>query len=283
MKRFPLYLGLLLVGVVVVAGALSTVWTPHDPTFVNPGNRFADPGWSHLLGTDNYGIDIASRLMAGARICLLVGILAVSIAAVIGVPIGILAGMTGRGGRLARWGSEAIMRASDILYAFPALLLAILLAAAFGSSTWTAMTAIGIATIPAFVRMSRAGTLQVMSQDYVLAARTSGTSRMSIATRHILPNIAPVVGVQASVSFALAILAEAGLSYLGLGSPPDVPTWGRMLKEAQAHMFTEPTLALWPGLAIAWAVLGFNLLGDGLRDVLDPRLRETAERAELQR
>lgn len=282
MKRLPLWVGMVLVAVVVGAGALAVVWTPYDPTQVQPHNRFADPSWVHPLGTDNYGIDLVSRLMAGAKVCLLVGIIAVTIAAVGGVPLGIIAAMTASNpSRRARLQSEAIMRASDILYAFPALLLAILLAAAFGSSMWTAMTAIGIATIPAFTRMSRAGTLQVLSQDYVLAARAAGTGRFTIAGRHILPNIAPILGVQASVSFALAILAEAGLSYLGLGSPPDVPTWGRMLKDAQVHLFNEPTLALWPGLAIGLAVLGFNLLGDGLREVLDPRLRETADRVEL--
>jgi peptide/nickel transport system permease protein len=171
------------------------------------------------------------------------------------------------------WVSEVLMRASDVLYAFPALLLAILLAAAFGASTWTAMVAIGVATVPAFARVTRAGTLQVLASDYVLAARAAGTGRLAIAGRHILPNVAPVIGVQASVAFGIAILAEAALSYLGLATPPPTPTWGRMLRDAQTYLFSDPVLALWPGLAIALAVLGFNLLGDGLRDVLDPRLR----------
>ena len=188
--------------------------------------------------------------------------------AVVGVPLGVSAGMT-RG-----WVSELPLRLSDILYGFPALLLAILFAAALGGSTWTAMMAISLATIPAFVRIARAATLQVMSQGYIEAARLSGTPTATIAARHVLPNIAPVLGVQASVSFGIAILAEAGLSYLGLGSGPDQPTWGRMLREAQDYLFSEPLLALWPGLAIAVATLGFNLLGDGLRDLLDPRLRE---------
>ncbi len=268
MKRAGLYAGAALVGLVVLIALLALVWTPFDPLQVRPDSRLLGPSWPHLLGTDHFGIDIVSMLMAGARICLMVGIIAVAIAAVVGVPLGMIAGMA------PSWLSEIIMRAVDVLYAFPALLLAILLAAAFGGSTGTAMTAIGIATIPAFARVARAATLSVMSSDYVLAAKAAGTSRLDTAARHVLPNIAPVIGVQASVSFGIAILAEAALSYLGLGTPPPNPTWGRMLREAQTYMFSDPLQAVWPGLAIAIAVLGFNLLGDGLRDLLDPRLRE---------
>ncbi|HJE51055.1 MAG TPA: ABC transporter permease [Tessaracoccus flavescens] len=267
MKRATLYVGLSLIAIVVLLAAVGLVWTPFDPTAVT-NNRLAKPGWPHLLGTDGFGADILSRIISGAKICLLVGIVSVAAAAVIGVPIGIFAGMV-RG-----WLGEIPARLSDILYGFPALLLAILFAAALGGSTWTAMLAIAVATVPAFVRIARAATLQVMSLGYVEAARLSGTPRLSIAWRHVLPNIAPVLGVQASVSFGIAILAEAGLSYLGLGSGPQQPTWGRMLREAQDWLFSEPLLALWPGLAIAVATMGFNLLGDGLRDLLDPRLRE---------
>ncbi|GAB3703945.1 ABC transporter permease [Mariniluteicoccus flavus] len=268
MKRASLWIGAGLVLGVVLTALVAVVWTPFDPQRVIPGARMLPPGWPHLLGTDNFGIDLVSRLMAGARVCLLVGVIAVGIAALVGVPLGMLAGMA-RG-----WLGELVMRAADVLYAFPALLLAILLAAAFGGSTWTAMTAIGVATIPNFIRVARAATLGVMSSDYVLAARASGTGRLATGLRHVLPNIAPVLGVQASVSFGIAILAEAALSYLGLGTPPPTPTWGRMLREAQTFLFTDPLQALWPGLAIALAVLGFNLLGDGLRDALDPRLKE---------
>ena len=179
-------------------------------------------------------------------------------------------------GQAGGWVSEVVMRASDVVYAFPALLLAILLASGFGASTQTAMVAIGVATIPAFARVARAGTLQVMATDFVVAARVSGTSRWGVAGRHVLPNIAPLIGVQASVGFAMAILAEAALSYLGLGTPRPTPTWGTMLRDAQQFLFVDPLQALWPGLAIALAVLGFNLLGDGLRDYLDPRLREVS-------
>lgn len=270
MKRLSLIISLTLVGLVVGTALIALVWTPFDPTQVTT-DRLLAPGWPHVFGTDGLGIDIASRLMSGAKMCLIVGVVAVAIAALIGVPLGIVAGMTSR-----FWLSEALLRVADVMYAFPALLLAILLAAAVGASTWTAMIAIGIASIPAFIRIARAGTLQVMSQDFIPAARVSGTPRFAIALRHVLPNIAPLVGVQASVSFGIAILAEAGLSYLGLGTPATTPTWGRMLRDAQNLLFRDPLQALWPGLAISIAVLGFNLLGDALRDYLDPRLREVS-------
>lgn len=269
MRRANLIMGVVLVGAVIVTALISLVWTPFDPTRVDSAARLLPPlSRGHLFGTDGFGLDIFSRVMTSAQVCLQVGIIAVGIAAIAGVPLGMLAGVAGG------WLSELVMRATDILYAFPALLLAILLAAALGASTWTAMIAIGIATIPAFARVARAGTLQVMASDYVLAARAAGTGGPAIAARHILPNIAPVIGVQASVAFGIAILAEAALSYLGLATPPPRPTWGRMLKDAQVYLFSDPLLALWPGLAIALAVLGFNLLGDGLRDLLDPKLRE---------
>lgn len=269
MRRLNLVLGVALVALVVLTALVSFAWTPYDPTRVDPSARLLPPGSpTHLLGTDGFGLDILSRVMAAARICLQVGVIAVGIALLIGVPLGVLAGVVGG------WVSEVVMRAADVLFAFPALLLAILLAAAFGASTVTAMVAIGIASVPAFARVARAGTLQVMSSDYVLAARSVGTGRLAIAGRHILPNIAPVVGVQASIAFGIAILAEAALSYLGLSTPPPTPTWGRMLKDAQNYLFSDPLLALWPGVAIAAAVLGFNLLGDGLRDLLDPKQKE---------
>lgn len=267
MRHATLAVGAALIGLIVAMALLAAVWTPFPPdAVVGPGLQ--PPGGDHLLGTDGLGGDIASRLLSGAKICLLVGIVSVAAAAAVGVPLGILAGMN-RG-----WVGELPARLADILYGFPALLLAILFAAALGGSTWTAMMAIALASVPAFVRIARAATLQVMSQGYVEAARLSGTPHLAVAWRHVLPNIAPAVGVQTSVSIGIAILAEAGLSYLGLGSGPESPTWGRMLREAQNYIFSEPELALWPGLAIAVATLGFNLLGDGLRDLLDPRLKE---------
>lgn len=269
-RRVNLVVGSALVVGVLVLALVSLVWTPFDPTQVVASQRLQAPGWPHLLGTDGFGIDVLSRIMVGASVVVQVAVVAVGIALLVGVPLGITAAMGWR------WISELIMRATDVVYAFPALLLAILLAAAVGASTATAAVAIGVASVPAFARVARAATLQVMSQDYMVAARAAGTTRLSAAVTHVLPNIAPVVWVQSSVSMGMAILAEAGLSYLGLGTPGPTPTWGRMLRDAQDVMFTAPILALWPGLAIAFAVLGFNLLGDGLRDHLDPRLRDVS-------
>nr|WP_218566433.1 ABC transporter permease [Vallicoccus soli] len=263
-----LVVGGALVGLVVVAALVSFVWTPYDPTRVDPAARLLTPGADHWLGTDKFGRDVVSQLMVGARTTLFVGIVAVGVAAVVGTPLGVLAGMA------PRWLGELLMRLNDLLLAFPALLLAIMFGAVFGASTLTAMVAIGIATVPSFARLARSGTLQVMSTEYVLAARSAGRTPPAVAGRHVLPNIAGLVIVQASVSFAIAVLAEAALSFLGFGTRPPTPSWGRMLQESQELLFTAPRLALWPGLAIALAVLGFNLLGDGLRDHLDPRLQD---------
>lgn len=263
-----LVVGGILVALVVGAALVSFVWTPYDPTRIDPAARLSGPNAEHLLGTDKFGRDVFSQLLVGARTTLLVGVVAVGVAALIGTPLGILAGM----GR--RWVGEVVMRLNDLLLAFPTLLLAIMLAAVFGPSTLTAMVAIGIATIPAFARLARGGTLQVMSTEYVLAARAAGRTRLGIGLRHVLPNIASLVIVQSSVSFAIAVLAEAALSFLGFGTRPPTPSWGRMLQESQELLHEAPRLAVCSGLAIAISVLGFNLLGDGLRDRLDPRLEE---------
>lgn len=261
-----LIIGLILVGIVVLSALVSFVWTPYDPLQANPEARLQGPSGEHWLGTDRYGRDLFSAMLYGSRITLFVGIVSVGIALLIGTPIGILAGI--RGG----WIEEVIMRSSDIVLAFPALLLAIMFSAVFGASTLTAMVAIGIASVPGFARVARSGTLQVMSTEYILAARAASQSRFRIALRHVVPNIIGIVVVQCSVSFALAVLAEAALSFLGLGTPPPTPSWGRMLQESQQFLGTHPLLAVWPGLAIAVAVMGFNLLGDGLRDRFDPKL-----------
>ncbi len=260
--------GLVLVGLVVVAALVSFVWTPWPTLYTDVEHAAVAPGQAgHFLGTDFRGRDIASLLMAGARTTLYVGILAVGIAAVVGTPLGIAAGMLPRG-----W-QEFLIRVTDVWLAFPALLLALAFTAIWGSSLTVAMIAIGVATIPAFVRVVRAGTIVVMSADYVEAARLSGRGWFTIALRHVLPNVLGLVIVQVSVSYSIAILAEAALSYLGLGAGPTTPSWGRMLLDNSAALFVQPVMLLWPGLAIALAVLGFNLLGDGLRDRLDPRLR----------
>lgn len=261
-----LTVGLVLVGIIVVTALVSFVWTPYDPIAVNAPDRLQGPSAEHWFGTDKFGRDLFSGMLVGARITLFVGLISVGIALLVGTPLGIWAGI--RGG----WIEELIMRSSDIVLAFPALLLAIMAAAVFEPSTLTAMVAIGIATIPGFARVARSGTLQVMSTEYILAARAASQSRFRIAVRHVLPNIIGIVVVQCSVAFALAVLAEAALSFLGLGTPPPTPSWGRMLQESQQFLGTHPLLAIFPGAAIALAVLGFNLLGDGLRDRFDPKL-----------
>ncbi|WP_432938353.1 ABC transporter permease [Kribbella sp. CA-253562] len=263
-----LLVGGFIVALIAVLALVSFVWTPYDATLVDPAGRLASPSWTHWLGTDKFGRDILSQLMVGSRTTLFVGLVAVGVAAVLGVPLGIFAAMT------RRWSSELVMRANDLLLAFPALLLAIMFGAVFGASTTTAMVAIGIATIPSFVRVIRSGGMQVMRTEYVLAARAAGRRPFPIAVRHVLPNVVSLITVQASVSFAIAVLAEAALSFLGYGTPPPTPSWGRMLQESQEFLFSAPRLAVFPGLAIAVAVLGFNLLGDGLRDHFDPKLED---------
>jgi peptide/nickel transport system permease protein len=260
------WFGAAITAFIIVVALVSFVWTPYDPTDVVATDRLQDPSWSHVLGTDKFGRDVFSQLMWGARTTLFVGIVAVGVAALLGTPLGILAAMAPRSF------DEVIMRGNDLVLAFPALLLAVMFGAVWGASTLTAMLAIGIATAPAYARISRAGAMQVMSSEYALAARAAGRTRLAIARRHVLPNIAPLLIVACSVSFGIAVLAEAALSYLGFGTRPPTPSWGRMLQESQELLAIKPLLCLWPSLAIALAVLGFNMLGDGLRDRFDPRL-----------
>jgi peptide/nickel transport system permease protein len=269
-RRVPpsLVAGAILVGLVVLAAAVSFVWTPYDPVKVDASVRLNGVGASHWLGTDKFGRDLFSQVMVGARTTLFVGVIAVGIAVAIGTPVGVFAGMT------RTWIGGPVMRLIDLLLAFPALLLAVMFGAVFGASTLTAMVAIGIATIPAFALVARAATLQVMSTDYVLAARVAGRPRLAIGLRHVLPNIGGLIIIQSSVCFGIAVLAEAALSVLGFGTRPPTPSWGRMLQESQELLLEAPRLAIVPGVAIAVAVLGFNLLGDGLRDRLDPRLED---------
>ncbi|MHA2789520.1 ABC transporter permease [Corynebacterium sp. S7] len=266
--RISGWIGAVIVAIVSLCALLSLVWTPYDPTLAIPADRLQGPTWSHIMGTDQFGRDIFSRILDGSAITLAVCVVGVGISTLIGVPLGITAGMR-RG-----WIETIIMRGNDLLLAFPALLLAIVFTAVFGASTGIVMLAIGIAGIPGFARVARAGTLRVMTQDYILAARISKVPGPVIAVRHVLPNIAGVVIVQVSVSFALAILAEAGLSFLGLGTPAPYASWGRMLQASQGFLASAPHLAIFPGIAIAATVLGFNLLGDGLRDALDPTSRK---------
>lgn len=261
-----LVIGGTLVLLVVGMALLSYLWTPYPPMRVLPTEAYQTPNAEHWLGTDRFRRDVFTQILLGARTTLYVGLVAVGVAAVVGVPVGILAAMS------PGWLGQVVMRGNDILLAFPALLLAIMFAALYGGSTRVAMIAIGIATIPVFARITRSGALQVMRTEYVTAARAAGRTPLAIAWHHVLPNVTGLVIVQASVAFAIAILAEAALAYLGLGTPIGQASWGRMLYEAQSTLRQATHLALIPGAAIALAVLGFNLLGDGLRDYLDPKL-----------
>ena len=246
--------GAAIVALVAFAALLSLAWTPYDPLQTEVAVRLQGTSASHWMGTDQFGRDILSRVMDGARLTLTVAVGAVALSGLVGVPLGIWAGMR-------RDASRFVMAGADLLLAFPALLLAIVFTAVFGASIWIVVLAIGIAGIPAFVRVARAGTMQVMQHDYILAARIAKVSGPAIAWRHVLPNIWPLVLTQVSVAVALAILAEAGLSFLGLGAPAPYASWGRMLQASQPYLATSPHLALWPGAAIALTVLGFNLLG----------------------
>ena len=250
----------------LLAAAVSLVWTPWSPYDIDMAAKLRQPDAQHWLGTDPFGRDIASLLLVGARNSILVGVIAVSIGLLAGTALGLLAAAK-RG-----WPEELIMRTADFTFAFPAILSAIMLTAVFGAGIVNAIIAIGIFNIPTFARITRASANAVWSREFVLAARACGKGPWRITFDHILPNILSILIVQATIQFALAILAEAALSYLGLGTQPPQPSWGRMLAEAQTLLFQAPLLAVFPGVAIAVAVLGLNLLGDGLRDLMDPRL-----------
>jgi peptide/nickel transport system permease protein len=259
-------LGGTLVLLVLAAALISLVWTPWPPYDIDIPAKLKPPSAAHWLGTDALGRDIVSLLLVGARSTILVGVIAVGIGLTFGVCLGLVA--AARKG----WVAELILRMSDFTFAFPAVLSAIMLAAAIGPGMVTSITAIGIFQIPIFVRVTRGSANAIWAREFVLAARASGKGSFRITLEHVLPNILPVLIVQATIQFALAILAEAALSYLGLGTQPPQPSWGRMLNDAQTLLFQMPMLAVYPGAAIAIAVLGLNLLGDGLRDLLDPRL-----------
>jgi peptide/nickel transport system permease protein len=260
-------IGALLAGLCVLAALLSFVWTPHPVEGIDISARLQPPGGAHPLGTDQFGRDILSMLMMGARTSLAVALIAVGIGMAAGVPLGLLAA--------ARRGSivdAVVMRLNDLVFAFPSLVIAILVTAILGPSATNAILAIGIFNIPVFARVTRGAALSLWTLDFVRAARLAGKGAARISVEHILPNIAALLIVQGTIQFSLGILAEAGLSYVGLGAQPPVPSWGRMLADAQTLIALAPHVALMPGLAIVLTVLGLNLLGDGLRDRLDPRL-----------
>ena len=265
--RHPSFaVGGLLSALLVLAALLSLVWSPYPPAEIDIPAKLQAPGAQHWLGTDSLGRDIASQLLVGAQNSIVVGLVAVGIGLGLGGVLGCLAAAR-RG-----WVEELVMRASDFTFAFPALLSAIMLGAIYGPGLLTGILAIGIFNIPVFARITRGAANAVWSREYVLASRAAGFGPLRITLDHVLPNIASVLIVQATISFATAILAEAALSYLGLGTQPPQPSWGRMLNEAQTLLFQAPMLAVYPGVAIALSVLGLNLMGDGLRDLLDPKL-----------
>jgi len=251
---------------ILIAG-ISLLWTPYPFDEMTIASKLKTPSGDHWLGTDHFGRDVFSMMMVGARNSIVVSLVAVSIGAGFGIPLGALA--AARGG----WVDEAVMRFNDFTFAFPALLSAVMITALAGPGAVNSIIAIGIFNVPVFARITRGAALPIWKREYIMAARVSGKGPVQISIEHVIPNIASVLIVQATIQFALAIIAEAGLSYLGLGTQPPNPSWGKMLSEAQTFMFLAPHLALFPGMAIALMVLGLNLLGDGLRDVLDPRLR----------
>ncbi|MFA8384998.1 MAG: ABC transporter permease [Pelagibaca sp.] len=263
-----LVLGGLLTSVFVIAALLSFVWTPDSVEAMNIAGRLKPPSADNLLGTDHFGRDILSMLMVGARTSIAVALVAVGIGMGLGVPLG-LAAAARRGGML----DEVIMRMNDLIFAFPSLVIAILITAVFGPSATNAIIAIGIFNIPVFARITRGAALSLWKREFIMAAQVAGKTRTRISVEHILPNVANLLIVQGTIQFSLGILAEAGLSYVGLGAQPPIPSWGRMLADAQTMVALAPHVALIPGLTIVAMVLGLNLLGDGLRDALDPRLK----------
>lgn len=263
-----LVLGAVLTGVILAVALVSLVWTPFPPTRIDILNKLAAPSLAHPLGTDPFGRDVLSMIMAGTVNTLSVALVAVGLGAAIGIPLG--AACSAAGG----WVDMAVMRVSDLAFAFPAVLTAVMITALAGPGQGNAVFAIALFNIPVFARVTRGAALAVRELDFVVAARATGRGEFAIMWRHVLPNISAVLLVQLTIQCALAILADAGLSYLGLGTQAPAPSWGRMLNDAQTFIYAAPLLAVFPGVAIMLAVLGLNLLGDGLRDVLDPRLTQ---------
>ena len=268
LRSRSLIIGLVLSALFIGAALVSYVWTPFDAETMNIPNKLKPPNLVHWFGTDHFGRDIFSMIMVGARTSIAVALIAVGIGMLLGVPLG-LASAARRG----HWLDELIMRGNDLVFAFPALLIAIMITAVFGPSAVNAIIAIGIFNIPVFARLTRGSALSLWTRDYVLSARVAGKGALRISVEHILPNITNLLIVQGTIQFSLGILAEAGLSYVGLGAQPPIPSWGRMLADSQTLITLAPHMALFPGFAILLTVLGLNLMGDGLRDLLDPRLR----------
>ena len=269
LRSASLIAGAAMVVLLLVTALASYLRAPAGAFEIDIPHKLEAPSAAHWLGTDSLGRDVLALLVVGSRVSIAVGLIAVGIGIGFGVALGLLAAVR-RG-----WVEEAVMRAADFGFAFPALLSAIMLTAIYGPGLVTSIVAIGIFNVPVFIRITRASALMVRSREFVTAARALGKGEWQITFEHVLPNILPMLIVQATIQFALAILAEAALSYLGLGTQPPTPSWGRMLNDAQLQLFRAPLLAVWPGVAIAFTVLGLNLLGDGLRDRFDPRLQRS--------
>lgn len=267
-RSVTLAVGCVLAGLIVALAVVSLFWLPYPPSDVS-GGRLAGPGGGHLLGTDKLGRDLFTQLMIGARIALAVGCGAVALGGILGVAAGLAAGFA------TRWLDDAIAAALDILIAFPVLLVAMLLVAARGASLVSAIVAIGLGSSAVVARLTRVLVKRILAQDFVTAARTSGTSWPRIVLEHVLPNVWPTLVVNLALQLGVAVLAEASLSYLGLGAPPPNESWGRMLQEAQATVLTAPLGAIAPGVLLILLVIGVNLIADGLRDVADPTRRRS--------
>jgi peptide/nickel transport system permease protein len=261
----PIGLGIIVASVLIALAAPAIV--PHDVRAMAPADALSPPGGRYPFGTDEFGRDVFSRVVVGSRVSLVVAFLSVAVAVALGTTIGLAAGYYGG------WWDAVSMRVMDVVFAFPAILLAIAIMAVLGTSLFNLVIAIGVVYTPQFARVSRAAALAVRSLEFVDAARALGLGNARIIWRHIIPNVLAPMIVQVSLSLSLAILSESALSFLGLGTQPPVPSWGNMLSEGRQFLEIAPWNAIFPGLAIMTVVLGFNLLGDGLRDLLDPRLR----------
>ena len=265
---FSFWVGSFSVLIVFLLAILSFFWTPYDVTSIEISNRFKTPTLNHFLGTDHFGRDILSMIMVGAQTSIAVAFVAVGIGILFGLPLGLIAA-----GKRGTFFDDLVMRFNDLIFAFPALIIAILITAVMGPGAFNAIIAIGIFNIPVFARVARGAALTQWSKEYILAAQVAGKGTILISIEHILPNILNLLIVQATIQFSLGILAEAALSYVGLGAQPPIPSLGRMLADSQTMISIAPHMAIFPGLFIVITVLGLNLMGDGLRDYFDPKLK----------
>ena len=265
---FSFWAGSICVLFVFLLAIVSFFWTPYDVTSLEISNRFKTPSYNHFLGTDHFGRDILSMIMVGTQTSIAVAMVAVGIGILFGLPLGLIAAA-----KRGTFFDDLVMRFNDLIFAFPALIIAILITAVLGPGAFNAIIAIGIFNIPVFARVARGAALTQWSKEYILAAQVAGKGTILISIEHILPNILNLLIVQATIQFSLGILAEAALSYVGLGAQPPIPSLGRMLADSQTMISIAPHMAIFPGLFIVITVLGLNLMGDGLRDYFDPKLK----------